>query len=218
MELLLIDDGKTVAENEHKALQSSGISIKRAHNRAAALHSSSLSEYDILLLDLNIPWLCALDLIAHLRKEGSRIPIMVLGTCTELLDRVTALDEGADDHLCKPFELDELIARIRALHRRHSGWEPEPLRHGELELDPFSRMVTIRGDEIPLSAKEFDILHILLEHRGRVISRQTLSEKIYNLDDDVMSNALDVHIHNLRKKLGDHPIQTVRGAGYLIKR
>lgn len=217
MELLLIGDGMTVGDSALLVLQRCGMRVRWARNRSTALRSVSLLEYDVLLLDLNVSWVSGLDLIARLRNEGNHIPILVLSTGTEILDRVTALDVGADDYMGKPFDLDELIARLRALHRRYSGWEPAHLQHGHLALDPFSRMVTIQGEEVPLSAKEFDILHTLLENKGRVITREVLGEKVYNLGDDVMSNALDVHVHNLRKKLGDHPIQTVRGVGYLIK-
>jgi two-component system, OmpR family, response regulator QseB len=218
MELLLIGDGKTVGDSAQLTLQRNGMRVRWARNRATALRSVSLLEYDVLLLDLNVSWVSGLDLIARLRKEGNHIPILVLSTGTEVPDRVTALDVGADDYICKPFDLDELIARIRALNRRYSGWEPAHLQHGHLALDPFSRMVTMQGEEVPLSAKEFDILHTLLENKGRVLSHHALGEKVYNLDDDIMSNALAVHVHNLRKKLGDHPIQTVRGIGYMIKR
>jgi two-component system, OmpR family, response regulator QseB len=217
MELLLIGDGTTVGDSALLALQRSGMRVRWARNRATTLRSIRLLEYDVLLLDLNVSWISGVDLIARLRKEGNHIPIIVLCAGSEILDRVTALDAGADDFIGKPFDLDELIARIRALHRRHSGWEPPYIQHGALALNPFSRMVTMQGEEIPLSVKEFDILHTLLENKGRVITREVLGEKVYSLGDDVMSNALDVHIHNLRKKLGDHPIQTIRGVGYLIK-
>lgn len=217
MELLLIGDGTTVGDSALLMLQRCGMRVRWARNRATALRSVSLLEYDVLLLDLNLSWLSGLDLITRLRNEGNHIPILVLSSGAETMDRVTALDAGADDYIAKPFDLDELLARIRALHRRYSGWAPPHLQHGELALNPFSRMVTMQGAEIPLSAKEFDILHTLMENKGRVLSREVLGEKVYSLGDDVMSNALDVHIHNLRKKLGDHPIQTVRGVGYLIK-
>ncbi len=218
MELLLVGDGGTVGDSALLVLQRCGMRVRWARNRATALRAVSLLEYDVLLLDMNIPWLSGLELLARVRSEGNHIPILVLSSDSAVFDRVAALDAGADDFMCKPFDLDELIARIRALHRRHADWEPPQLEHGELSLDPFSRMVTVQGEEIPLSVKEFDILHTLLQNRGRVITRELLGEKVYSEGEDVMSNALDVHIHNLRKKLGDHPIQTVRGVGYLIKR
>ncbi len=218
MELLLIGDGDTVGDSALLVLQRYGMRVRWARNRATALRSVSLLEYDVLLLDLNLSWISGLELLARIRREGNHIPILVLSSDVAVMDRVSALDAGADDFICKPFDLDELIARIRALHRRHADWEPSQLQHGSLSLDPFSRMVTQQGEEIPLSATEFDILHTLMENKGRVITREILGERVYNHSDDVMSNSLDVHIHNLRKKLGDHPIQTVRGIGYLIKR
>jgi DNA-binding response OmpR family regulator len=174
--------------------------------------------YDVMLLDLNIPWLSGLEVLARLRAEGNQIPILVLTARSEVVDRVQALDGGADDYVVKPFDIEELCARIRALHRRHSGQDEEILRHGDLVLDPSAHTVTIQNNEVSLSVKEFDILQSLMENMGRVMSRRKLSEKIYCLEDDVESNTIEVHIHHLRKKLGDHPIRTVRGVGYVIEK
>jgi DNA-binding response OmpR family regulator len=167
---------------------------------------------------LNIPWLTGLEVLARLRSDGDQIPVLVLTARAEVVDRVQALDGGADDYVVKPFDIEELCARIRALHRRHYGQSEEILRHGDLILDPSAHTVTIQNNEVSLSVKEFDILQSLMENMGRVMSRRKLSEKVYCLDDDVESNTIEVHIHHLRKKLGDHPIRTVRGVGYVIEK
>lgn len=218
MDLLLIGDSQVLGNGAQIMLQGHGIRVTWARNKLSALQSVRMSEYDVIMLDLNISWHSGLELLTRLRQDGIRIPIMVLSGASRVIDRVIALDAGADDYMVKPFDLTELSARLRALYRRCSCWEQQPLNHGNLQLDPYSRMVTVQGNEVALSGREFDILHALLENRGRVISRQALGEKIYSIDDDIASNALDVHIHNLRKKLGTNPIRTIRGIGYLIEK
>jgi two-component system, OmpR family, response regulator QseB len=218
MELLLIGDSEVLGNGAQIMLQGHGVRVTWARNKLTALESIQMSQYDVIMLDLNISWHSGLELLSRIRQDGIRIPIMVLSAASKIIDRVIALDAGADDYLVKPFDLEELSARLRALYRRCSCWEQPPLNHGDLQLDPYTRIVTIQNDEVPLSVREFDILHALLESKGRVISREALGEKIYTIDDDIASNALDVHIHNLRKKLGTNPIRTVRGVGYLIEK
>ena len=184
----------------------------------SAMSSLRAGHHDVLLLDLNIPWLSGLDVISRLRESGNQIPVLVLTARSDVVDRVGALDSGADDYMVKPFDIDELCARIRALHRRHRGREPLRLHHGDLVLDPASRTVIQRDNQVPLSTREFDILRALMENMGRVMSRRKLNETIYRVDDEVESNAIEVHIHHLRRKLGEHPIRTVRGVGYVIEK
>ncbi|MEW8207455.1 MAG: response regulator transcription factor [Candidatus Thiodiazotropha taylori] len=218
MNLLLVEDDEMLGDGIKTVMERRGMSIDWVRDGLSAMKSVKSVHYDVLLLDLNIPWLSGLEVLARLRSEGNQIPVLVLTARSEVVDRVKALDGGADDYVVKPFDIDELCARIRALHRRHSGQEPEMLRHGDLVLDPSAHTVTIQNSAISLSAKEFDILHSLMENMGRVMSRRKLSEKVYCLEDDVESNAIEVHIHHLRKKLGDHPIRTVRGVGYVIEK
>ncbi|MBT2971253.1 MAG: response regulator transcription factor [Candidatus Thiodiazotropha sp. (ex Ctena orbiculata)] len=218
MNLLLVEDDEMLGDGIQSVLRRRGLSIDWVRDGLTAMQSMKAARYDVLLLDLNIPWLSGLEVLARLRSEGNQIPVLVLTARSEVLDRVQALDSGADDYVVKPFDIEELCARIRALHRRHSGQEEEILRHGELTLDPSAHTVTIQSNEVSLSVKEFDILQSLMENMGRVMSRRKLSEKVYCLDDDVESNAIEVHIHHLRKKLGDHPIRTVRGVGYVIEK
>jgi two-component system, OmpR family, response regulator QseB len=218
MNLLLVEDDEMLGEGIQAILTRRGLNVDLVRDGLSAMRLLKNDVYDVLLLDLNIPWLSGLEVLARLRAEGNPIPTLVVTARTEVVDRVQALDSGADDYVIKPFDIDELSARIRALHRRYRGMATDMLRHGDLILDPSGHTVTIHDSEIALSAKEFDILQSLLENVGRVMSRQQLSERVYCLDDDVESNALEVHIHHLRKKLGDHPIRTVRGVGYVIER
>lgn len=218
MDLLLVEDDELLGDGVQTVLQRRGLGIDWVRDGISAIQSMRSYRYDLLLLDLNIPWLSGLEVLARLRDEGNRIPVMILTARSEVVDRVEALDCGADDYMVKPFDIDELCARIRALYRRSQGQEPLTLRHGDLVLDPSARTVVAQDKEIHLSAKEFDILRALMENMGRVMSRGALSEQVYSLDDEVESNALEVHIHHLRKKLGDHPIRTVRGVGYVIEK
>jgi DNA-binding response OmpR family regulator len=216
--LLLVEDDEMLGDGIQTVLTRRGLSVDWVRDGLTAMQSLKSVRYDVLLLDLNIPWLSGLEVLARLRSEGNQIPVLVLTARSEVVDRVQALDGGADDYVVKPFDIEELCARIRALHRRHSGQGEEILRHGDLVLDPSAHTVTIQNNEVSLSVKEFDILQSLMENMGRVMSRRKLSEKVYCLDDDVESNTIEVHIHHLRKKLGEHPIRTVRGVGYVIEK
>lgn len=218
MDLLLVEDDELLGDGIQSVLQRRGLGIDWVRDGISAIQSLKSYRYDLLLLDLNIPWISGLEVLTKLREEGNRIPVLVLTARAEVVDRVAALDCGADDYVVKPFDIDELCARIRALHRRTQGEEALLLRHGDLVIDPSARKVVAQGSEIHLSAKEFNILLTLMENMGRVMSRSKLSEKVYCLEDEVESNALEVHIHHLRKKLGDHPIRTVRGVGYVIEK
>jgi DNA-binding response OmpR family regulator len=218
MDLLLVEDDELLGDGIQSVLQRRGMGIDWVRDGVSAMNTLKTGQYDVLLLDLNIPWLSGLDVITQLRSSGNQIPVLVLTARTEVVDRVAALDGGADDYMVKPFDIDELCARIRALHRRHRGSEPQRYHHGDLMLDPSSRTVKLREDEIALSNKEFDILRALMENMGRVMSRRKLNETVYCLEGEVESNAIEVHIHHLRRKLGEHPIRTVRGVGYVIEK
>ncbi len=218
MDLLLVEDDELLGDGIQNVLERRGMGIDWVRDGLSAMHSLKSAHYDVLLLDLNVPWLSGLEILTRLRGGGNQIPVLVLTARSEVVDRVAALDGGADDYMVKPFDIDELCARIRALHRRHRGHEPVRLQHGDLRLDPSSRVVTLHESEITLSAKEFDILQALMENMGRVMSRRMLNETVYSIDDEVESNAIEVHIHHLRKKLGEHPIRTVRGVGYVIEK
>jgi two-component system response regulator QseB len=176
------------------------------------------TEYAVLLLDLGLPRLSGLDLLAGLRRRGNLIPVLILTARDALTDRVMGLNSGADDYLVKPFELEELIARIHALARRGAGRAESLIEYGDLRMNPLTHEVWHRGRLIELSAREFALLHALLERPGAVVSRAQLEERLYGWGQEVASNTVDVHLHNLRKKLGTELIANVRGVGFRVMR
>ena len=174
----------------------------------------------MLLLDWMLPGLEGVSVCRKLREAGVRTPVLMLTARNTVPDRVAGLEAGADDYLVKPFDLDELIARLRALHRRAVGDEEQPLRVGDLVLDPASRRTTRGDEEIELSAREFDILQLLMERAGRLVTRFTILDEVWDGDTDLRSNVIDVHVASLRAKIdrpfGTSTITTLRGSGYRI--
>lgn len=171
----------------------------------------------MVVLDLGIPRLTGMDVLRRLRADGSVIPVLILTARDALGDKVAGLDAGADDYLVKPVDLDELAARLRALLRRTGGRAAPALTHGDLILDPAGRRVTLAGQSVDLSVREFAVLHTLLEHAGHVMTRRQIEERIYGWRDEPDSNTVEVHIHHLRRKLGSELIRTLRGVGYIIE-
>jgi two-component system response regulator QseB len=172
--------------------------------------------YALVLLDLGLPRKDGFAVLEGLRRRKNRTPVLILTARDAVTDRVKGLDLGADDYLVKPFSLDELAARIRAVMRRHAGRAESLVSFGGLTLDPSSRKVTCRGREIALSAREFSLLEALLDRPGKALSRAQLEERLYGWGEEVASNSVEVHVHNLRRKLGEDAIQTVRGVGYAV--
>ncbi|HZS69418.1 MAG TPA: winged helix-turn-helix domain-containing protein, partial [Burkholderiales bacterium] len=168
------------------------------------------------LLDLGLPKKDGLALLEGLRRRGKRIPVLIITARDAVADRVRGLDLGADDYLVKPFELDELSARIRALLRRHAGRAEPVIEFGGFRLDPTTRKVSYLGRDVNVSGREFSLLTALLERPGRPLSRAQLEERLYGWGEEIASNSVEVHVHNLRRKLGERAIRTVRGAGYVI--
>jgi DNA-binding response OmpR family regulator len=186
--------------------------------RSAQLALETTAAYELVVLDLGLPRVTGMDLLRQLRARGSDLPVLILTARDTVRDRVTGLEAGGDDYLIKPFALAELVARIRALLRRAHGRSIDAIRHGDMVLAPDGLTVT-RGEEaITLSARECAILVDLLEHRGTALSRARLEESLYGWGEEIESNAVEVHIHNLRKKLGSDLIKTIRGVGYLISK
>jgi two-component system response regulator QseB len=170
----------------------------------------------MLLLDLGLPRKDGFAVLQSLRNRKNRVPVLILTARDAVADRVKGLDHGADDYLVKPFSIDELAARIRAVLRRHAGRAEPQLSFGEFTLDPSTRKVSYKGREVPVSAREFSLLQALLDRPGIALSRSQLEERLYGWGEEIASNAVEVHVHNLRKKLGDGAIRTVRGVGYAI--
>ena len=182
---------------------------------SAALRTEA---FDMALLDLGLPDGDGIDWLRKLRQEGRTLPVLIMTARDALTDRVSGLDEGADDYLVKPFAPEELLARMRVALRRSEGRASPLLQHGDLVVNPAAHTVHRNGTLVPLRAKEFALLLALLRASGKVLSRQRLEEALYGFDDALESNALEVHIHHLRRKLGSDLLQTVRGVGYFVPR
>ena len=218
--VLIAEDEARLAALLAEAITEAGWAATVCSDGGTALAAARTGDYDTLLLDWMLPVLDGPRVIAALRAEDHRIPILLLTARGELRDRVDGLNAGADDYLAKPFELDELLARLRALHRRGNPGPAVAQRAGDLLVDPAARRVERAGTEIELSAREFDILLLLVQRAGQVVSRYTILDEVWDGDTDLRSNVIDVHIATLRSKI-DKPfcrtaIQTVRGAGYRI--
>ena len=216
MRLLLVEDDSLLGDGIRVGLQQSGFVVDWVKDGQAAKLALQAEAYALVVLDLGLPRLSGTDLLKWLRASGKNTPVLILTARDTVADRVSGLDAGADDYLIKPFDLDELSARIRALLRRAGGRAAPLIVHGKLEVDPASRQVMLEGKAVELSAREYAILLVLLESAGRALSREQLEQSLYGWGDEVESNAVEVHIHHLRKKLGAELIRTLRGVGYLV--
>ena len=216
MRLLLVEDDPMIGESVRLGLRQDGFAVDWARDGRDAELALDTEPYDLLLLDLGLPGKSGLDLLKGLRRRGNGIPVLILTARDAVADRVRGLDAGADDYLVKPFDLEEMAARIRALLRRRAGRSQPLIVHGALTLNPVTHEAACRGKPLLLSAREFALLEALLEKPGAVLSRARLEERLYGWDEEVESNAVEVHIHNLRKKLGPEIIRTVRGVGYMV--
>ena len=216
MRLLLVEDDPLLGDGIRVGLQQSGFVVDWVKDGLAAKLALEAEAYALVVLDLGLPRLSGTELLKWLRATGNDTPVLILTARDAVGDRVGGLDAGADDYLIKPFDLDELSARIRALLRRAGGRATPLIVHGQLEIDPASRQVTLAGKPVELSPREYAILLALLEGAGRALSREQLEQGLYGWGDEVESNAVEVHIHHLRKKLGAELIRTIRGVGYLV--
>lgn len=216
MRILLVEDDALLGDGIRVGLGQEGYTVDWVRDGRAAEEALRAEDFDLAVLDWNLPQRSGLDVLRGLRGRGDALPVLLLTARDTLDDRVRGLDSGADDYLVKPFDLEELGARVRALLRRSKGRAEPTLTHGALVLDPAARTVTLNGAPVELSATEFSLLALLLETRGRVHSRARLEQALYGWTRDVDSNAIEVHIHHLRRKLGSELIRTVRGVGYVI--
>jgi two-component system OmpR family response regulator len=199
-----------------KVLREEGYFVDLAEDGEVGLYKALETNYDTIILDIMLPIIDGLELLRRLR-EKKETPVLMLTALSNTPDRVTGLDRGADDYLGKPFDLDELLARLRALIRRSTGSASPHITIGEVVIDPIARKITRSGVETLLTAREYSVLEFLGRHRGRVISRTELYEHVFDETDDTLSNLIDVHVSNLRKKLGHELITTRRGLGYCIE-
>ena len=220
MRILLVEDDLMIGKTLCGALQRDGYSVDWVKDgQAGQLALGTMGDaYALVLLDLGLPKKSGLDLLREIRRSGNKVRVLIVTAKDEIADRVAGLDAGADDYLVKPFSQDELEARMRALLRRDVARGDNVLRNGNLALDPATRTVTRDGTPVELSKREFALLAALLERPGTALSKAQLEERLYGWGDEVESNAVEVHVHNLRRKLGAEAIRTIRGVGYVIAR
>jgi len=205
-----------IGASVQRGLRADNHAVDWVRDGVAAELALNAAEYALVLLDLGLPRRDGLEVLKQMRDRGNATPVLVLTARDAIGDRVQGLDAGADDYLVKPFDLDELAARIRALTRRAHGQSAPVLRRGGLELDPAARSVSLDGAPVLVAAREFALLEALVEAGGKPLSRSQLEERIYGWGEEVGSNAVEVHIHALRRKLGNDTIRNMRGVGYFI--
>lgn len=218
MRVLLVEDEAPLRETLAARLQREGFAVDTAADGDEAVYMGKEVPFDVAIVDLGLPKLPGLEVVKRLRESGRRYPILILTARGSWEDKVEGLKCGADDYLVKPFDLDELAARVRALLRRRAGRAEPRLQLGDLALDPATHEVWLKGEPLSLTAREFALLAALVERPGTVLSRAQLEEKLYGWDRDIDSNAVEVHIHALRRKLGADFIRNLRGVGYFVPR
>lgn len=216
MRILLVEDDTMIGESLREALRAQGLAADWVRDGRAADAALASERFDAVLLDLGLPQRSGLDVLRALRARGNATPVIVVTARDALADKVAGLDAGADDYLLKPFELDELLARLRAVVRRQAGRATSALVVADLRLDPATREVSRGGRAVLLSAREFALLEALMERPGAILSRAQLEDRLYGWGEELESNAISVYVHQLRKKLGDDVLHTLRGVGYYV--
>jgi DNA-binding response OmpR family regulator len=217
MSILLVEDDQDLSAGLVEALRKEGMAVNHVATGGDALHVIATEPPDIVILDLGLPDMDGLSVLKELRKTQGELPVLLLTARNTVGDKVAGLDCGADDYLPKPFEIAELLARLRALGRRVSTASANEIVVGSVILDAANQIVRVNGEPVELPRREFMLLKVLMENIGRVQTRDSLESKLYSWGEEVASNALEVHIHHLRKKLGSDFIATVRGVGYTVK-
>ena len=218
LRVLLVEDDALLGDGVCTGLKQYGYTVDWVQDGLSAQHALLNEQFGAVVLDLGLPKRSGLEVLKSIRAQHITVPVLILTARESSDDKVKGLDAGADDYLIKPFDLDELCARLRALQRRTASRATAVITYGQISIDPSAYSVSIHNEHIPLSRREFTLLQKLLENVGKVISRDSLTQTLYGWGDDVDSNALEVHIHNLRKKFGDSlPIRTIRGVGYMVE-
>ena len=216
MRLLLVEDDPMIGEAARQGLRQEGHTVDWVRDGREAEAAVSGAPYDAVLLDLGLPRRDGLAILKTWRTRGVEVPVLIITARDAVSDRVAGLDAGADDYLVKPFDLDELSARVRAVARRRSGRAESLVRVGDLEIDSASRRVRWKGSDVNLSAREYALLEALADRPGAYLTRAQLEERLYGWDEEIASNAVEVHIHALRRKLDPELIRNVRGVGYTL--
>ena len=218
MRVLIVEDDPLLGDALMAGLKQRGFEADWVQDGREAQAAIRSEPFAAIVLDLGLPGLGGIDLLRGERARGNKVPVLILTARDAVQDRISGLDSGADDYVLKPTDLNELAARLRALVRRSKG-DPAPvLQMGSVRLDPASRTVTLAGEAIDLSPREFALLQELMLNAGRVLSREQLEERMYRWGDEVESNAVEVHVHHLRRKLGAQVVKTIRGVGYMMPR
>ena len=216
MRLLLVEDDPMIGKAVQQGLTRAGFSVDWVTDGRAAELSIANDVYQAVILDLGLPRQDGLSVLSAARARHNPVPVLIATARDAVADRVGGLNAGADDYLIKPYDLEELIARVRALIRRHAGGATSLLECGDLRVDPIARTAELDGQPLELSAREFSLLEMLMQRPGAVLSREALEDSVYGWSSEVGSNAIEVHLHHLRKKLGANRIKNVRGVGYCV--
>ncbi len=216
MRVLLVEDDGMIAQGLQTALRQAGFAVDWMRDGLSAAAALKTSAFDVMLLDLGLPHRDGIDVLRELRKRGDKTPVIILTARDEIQHRIAGLDAGADDYVVKPFDLDEVMARMRSVLRRATGRGDSTIQHGELRLDLKARTIERSGTPVSLSAHEYAVLEALLQRPGAVLSRSQLEDRLYGWDEQIGSNAVEVYIHGLRRKLGSDVIRTLRGVGYFV--
>jgi DNA-binding response OmpR family regulator len=214
--ILLVEDDEMIAQGLQTALRQSAFAVDWMRDGKSAGTALQTSNFDLVLLDLGLPHRDGIDVLRDLRKRGNATPVIILTARDEIQHRIAGLDAGADDYIVKPFDLDEVTARMRSVLRRAAGRGDPGIQHGDLRLDPVTRRVEREGVPVPLSGHEYAVLEALLQRPGAVLSRTQLEDRLYGWDEQIGSNAVEVYVHGLRRKLGSDVIRTLRGVGYFV--
>ncbi|HBN9748401.1 MULTISPECIES: response regulator transcription factor [Pseudomonas] len=217
MRLLVVEDDPALGEGICNGLRQEGYTIDWLQDGVSALHALQQETFDLVVLDLGLPRLDGIEVLRRLRAGGDAVPVLILTARDATEDRIAGLDAGADDYLVKPFDLNELKARLRALLRRSAGRAKVLIEHAGVTLDPATRQVSYQGHPVVLTPKEYRLLHELLSQPGKVFTRERLTQLLYGWDEEPESNTLEVNVYHLRKKLFNDLIRTVRGIGYLVE-
>jgi two-component system, OmpR family, response regulator len=216
MRVLLVEDDGMIAQGLQTALRQAGFAVDWMRDGGSAAAALKASAFDVMLLDLGLPHRDGIDVLRELRKRGDKTPVIILTARDEIQHRIAGLDAGADDYVVKPFDLDEVMARMRSVLRRATGRGDSTIQHGDLRLDLAARTIERNGAPVSLSAHEYAVLEALLQRPGAVLSRSQLEDRLYGWDEQIGSNAVEVYIHGLRRKLGSDVIRTLRGVGYFV--